>query len=55
MKIKIFKASDDEFEEEVEIATLEDLKGLQEQYKHRLIVNFGADTAVVTVYDDYVE
>ncbi len=64
MKAIIKKASDYEFESIINIATLEDLKKLQEQYKADIIVSFndicleeyGYENAVLlTVYDDYIE
>ena len=64
MKAIIKKASDYEFESIINIATLEDLRKLQEQYEADIIVNindecleeYGYGNAVLlTVYDDYLE
>ena len=63
------KASDWEFEETVEINTIEDLKRLQDRYRNAdggiwagtLIVDFYSDLSgirevpTITIYDSYIE
>lgn len=63
MEFTLRKASDWDFEETVEINTLEDLKELQEKYKipdnpgiwenPSLIINF--NTHIIEIYDYYRE
>ena len=63
MKVKITKASDFKFEEMRKISTLQDLKGIEEEFSSELIVRFadieeqqeeGFDISII-IYDDYVE
>lgn len=63
MKFTLMKSSDWDFEETVEINTLEDLKELQDKYKipdntetwknPSLIINF--NTHIIEIYDYYRE
>ena len=53
MKFELRKASNYRFVESIVINTLEDLKGLEEEYKNELIVNF--EDRRITIYDDYME
>lgn len=65
MKFRLTKASEWEFEEEVEINSLEDLENLQKLYtnckrasdyawkKPKLIVDFNEKE--ITIYDYYIE
>lgn len=69
MTFKLRKASDWEFEETVEINTIEDLKRLQDRYRNAdggiwagtLIVDFHSDLSgirevpTITIYDSYIE
>lgn len=67
MKVILHKASDWDFEEEIEVKTIEDLKKLDEEYgEHGLILRFDQLTfdqltleefeyPTITIYDDYVE
>jgi hypothetical protein len=69
MTFKLRKASDWEFEETVEINTIEDLKRLQDRYRNAdggiwtgtLIVDFYLDLSgirevpTITIYDSYIE
>lgn len=70
MTFKLRKASDWEFEETVEINTIEDLKRLQDRYRNAnggiwagtLIVDFYSDLypgilegPAITIYDSYIE
>lgn len=63
MEFTLMKSSDWDFEETVEINTLEDLKGLQDKYKipdntenwenPPLIINFNSH--IIEIYDYYRE
>lgn len=62
MKFILRKASDWDFEEEIEVTTAEDLKKLDEEYgEHGLILRFDQLTVedfeypTIEIYDDYVE
>lgn len=62
MKFSLHKASDWDFEEEIEVTTVEDLKKLDEEYgEHGLILRFDWRTVedfeypTIKIYDDYVE
>ena len=62
MKFSLRKASDWDFEEEIEVTTVEDLKKLDEEYgEHGLILRFDPRTVedfeypTIKIYDDYVE
>ena len=62
MKVFIYKASDDNFKEEREINSLDDLKSIQDEFRQALVVDFHnidydtmEDIITVTVYDDYLE
>ena len=62
MKFILRKASDWDFEEEIEVTAVEDLKKLDEEYgEHGLILRFDRYTMseseypTIKIYDDYVE
>lgn len=62
MKFMLIKANDDDFKEEIEINTIEDLKRLQDKYQHELIIDFyGYDDEnecnchTIEIYNDYRE
>ena len=53
MKFVVTKSSDWDYNEEVEINTLEEMKDFQIQAQDSLIVSFYAGT--IEIYDDYKE
>ena len=53
MKFVVTKSSDWDYNEEVEINTLEEMKDFQLQAQYSLIVNFYAGT--IEIYDGYRE
>ena len=57
MKFLVTKASDLDYEEYVEINTLEELKALSDKYNEELVINFDSTRGFnqITIYDDYLE
>ena len=58
MKCTLFKASNDDFQQEITINSIEDLKRISKRYRANLILDFNGaitDGLEITIYDDYIE
>lgn len=55
MKAILKKASECNYQKEIEVNTLEDIINMAKQYDSDLIFSYNSEVITITVYDDYLE